>query len=155
MAVKGSDFFQSIEGLSLQNEIDCRNVISRSYYAAYNSIIEKVGDVPSYSGIGCHESLCLYLKDGNEFKPDNKRTIQRIGFFLTNMKTCRHRADYELSDDISSEEARILKEQTREFLELIIKTDFDKKSKTVSPNINENPAKNEHSRLKSHLKVIK
>ncbi|CAM3899875.1 hypothetical protein [Rheinheimera salexigens] len=155
MAVKGINFFESVEFLDLESEINRRNVISRSYYSAYNSIKEKITDVPQYSGVGCHESLCVYLKQTTDFKPENKRSAQRIGLFLTSLKSNRHRADYDLNMDITVQETNMLREQTREFLSLISETSFEKRVISEPVKIGAIADRQKQKTKGSHLKVIK
>lgn len=89
------NFSKKIITLEPINEIDYRQVVSRSYYCAYHQVKIKADNlgipVNAYKG-GSHASLRQTLI---ELRPAN-RTLKGIAFRLNNFHTLRVNADYKL-----------------------------------------------------------
>jgi len=98
MSVTPSDFLALIEFSQESQEIQKRNAISRSYYAAYHAA-EKVRialqlELPDIKKAGMHLKLCVsLLKSGN-------KQLALLGAELNRQRTSRHDADYELDKTI-------------------------------------------------------
>ena len=113
MAVSGSDFLQAAEVYKdLESEIGYRMCVGRSYYAMYHLVKDLLtGDVPPCNKGGMHESLVVYLKNHNA-EPYCKKELRKLSYILTQGKTLRREADYELdSDDINKETAEAQMQQ--------------------------------------------
>lgn len=89
------NFSKKIITLEPINEIDYRQVVSRSYYCAYHQVRIKADNlgipVNAYKG-GSHASLRQTLI---ELRPAN-RILKGIAFRLNNFHTLRVNADYKL-----------------------------------------------------------
>lgn len=100
MAVTGNDFLQAAEVYKdLDTEIGYRMCIGRSYYAMYHLVKDLItSDVPPCNKGGMHEALVVYLKSYNT-EPYCKKELRKLSYILTQGKTLRREADYELDND--------------------------------------------------------
>lgn len=90
------------------DEITYRNVVGRSYYAAYHACLNVVSELPSYEDVhgGSHEVLIQRLIGS---KNSNLRSI---GYSLKYNKTFRSTADYRLEEHFPREHAFSVIKQT-------------------------------------------
>lgn len=103
MSVSFNDFFKSAEVL-LNNpdstEIDFRNLISRSYYAAFHLSREIASDFPApideaaYRKLGSHEQVII------KFEKHADKYFQKLGYLINQRKSKRANADYDIHLDI-------------------------------------------------------
>lgn len=96
------------ELLERGDEITYRNVVGRSYYAAYHACLNVVNGLPNYADVqgGSHEVLIQRLigsKNGN---------LRSMGHLLKNNKTLRNTADYRLEEYFPKEHAVSVIRQT-------------------------------------------
>src|SRR5208337_2915347 len=71
---------------------ELRSSVSRAYYAVYNSAVEMVGKLGFHvgSGVQGHGDVQKWLGNSGDVE------IKKVGSKLTNLRTKRNRADYEL-----------------------------------------------------------
>jgi uncharacterized protein (UPF0332 family) len=109
------DFLASArEEISLGNEINFRNAISRSYYSSYHRAKSLDALIPDHPGIkntgGAHEQFISKLTgcQPSVIKNNNKNitsAIKSIGYMLNQAKSARHKSDYDLDIAIDEQEA--------------------------------------------------
>jgi len=107
MAVSGSDFLSVAEVYKdLDSEIGYRMCVGRSYYAMYHLVKGILtNEIPHCGNGGMHESLVVYLKNHNN-EPYCNKELRKLSYILTQGKTLRREADYELdSNDINKQTA--------------------------------------------------
>jgi uncharacterized protein (UPF0332 family) len=118
MAVSGSDFLSAAEVYKdLDTEIGYRMCVGRSYYAMYHLVKDLLTlEVPPCNKGGMHEALVVYLNTHND-EPFCKKELRKLSYILTQSKTLRREADYELdSDDINKKTAE---DQMQQAMKLI------------------------------------
>lgn len=114
MPVEYVDFLTSgkllVDG---KREIDYRNSISRTYYAAFHACkkIEEHCNIVHHKYVssrgGEHErlsSLLANLPDDLKYKDPIRSQIRSIGVILGFLKGARHTADYRLEETVSLED---------------------------------------------------
>lgn len=103
MSVQPSDFFIVADNcLQEGSEISLRSAVSRAYYGAYHYVSNKLkGDIPDYP-CGDHEKVVRYLKSqiASNQEDHDPQTMKRLSYMLTQLKTERRIADYELDKSI-------------------------------------------------------
>lgn len=105
MSVKPSDFLDFAENvLSNNDEISCRNAISRSYYSLYHSVCGELKYCPPTS----HHGVISYLRST---KANNKESLdpmvmRRVAAILEQTKKQRQVADYDLNHNINDTDAK-------------------------------------------------
>jgi uncharacterized protein (UPF0332 family) len=103
MAVLPEDFLLLSECSESDHEIRKREIISRSYYAAYHAaeLLRHLLNMPlpDVAKAGMHKKLCLAYQQAKDLQ------LQVIGNQLNRQRLKRHRADYELSQTVGYEEA--------------------------------------------------
>ena len=99
------------------DEVERRTSIGRAYYAAFNhvrQVIEACGGV--VDNAGAHGCVLYYLRStANKGLPQNKNTHMT----LSNLKTSRERADYEMRADVPVQESELAARQARTVIEQI------------------------------------
>jgi uncharacterized protein (UPF0332 family) len=109
MSVSFEDFLKSAEVL-LNNkdseEIDFRNLISRSYYALFHLAKEKSEYIPmpiiseeKYEKLGSHEKILI------KFSQHKNKAIKQLGNMMFDAKEIRCQADYDIHEHIVRSEA--------------------------------------------------
>jgi uncharacterized protein (UPF0332 family) len=96
MSVAVADILASAEVLALGNsEIDWRNSVSRSYYAAFHRARDSAHHCPdnSHLRMPSHEAL------SNRYELHNKEGAKSIAIVLQLMKRARHLADYDIDQE--------------------------------------------------------
>ena len=114
MSVSGNDFLSIAEMYKdLDSEIGYRMCVGRSYYAMYHLVKDLLTHtVPPCKRGGMHEALVVYLQTHNS-EPYCKIELRKLSYILTQGKTLRREADYELdSDDINKDTAEAQVQQT-------------------------------------------
>ena len=107
MSVAFDDFLKSAENLLNKDseEIDFRNLISRSYYALFHLAKEKSYCLPvpvsdeEYKNLGSHEKVFI------KFSRHPNRSIKQQGEMMFKAKELRRKADYYLGEHIARNEA--------------------------------------------------
>ncbi len=102
MSVSFEDFLISAEALlnPESNEMDFRNVISRSYYAAFHlarkisEVLETPISAEEYTKLKSHERVIVKFE-----KSDNK-SLKAHGYYLKKCKLKRTKADYDIHLEI-------------------------------------------------------
>lgn len=98
------NFSKKIISLSPLSEIDCRQVVGRSYYCSFHKVKEKAEElglpVNAYKG-GTHSSLRQTLI---ELKPANAK-LKGIAFRLNAFHALRVVADYKLDVEVTEKSA--------------------------------------------------
>lgn len=95
------------------NEADRRACISRAYYAAYHDCkcwhdaLPIMGALPAQGG-GVHADLIGRLQNPLVRDSEQAKNSRRRAYMLKAMKDVRTKADYQLSDEISSVETEQL-----------------------------------------------
>jgi len=122
MTVSASDFFESAQAmLANGSNIDLRNAISRSYYAAYHDAIRVADqfceDVNSNSRMGSHERLSERFKGCAAFQKG-----KAWAYTLQYLKMWRHKADYHLNDKVSQTDAETHVRTAERFLRELAET---------------------------------
>ncbi len=90
-------------------EIDCRNVISRSYYGMYHGVSEILTDksarIPS---VGCYEPLIEYLVSdvATQNEPYKHEDLKRLKVFLKIYNEKRLTADYDCNYKVTPTHAQ-------------------------------------------------
>lgn len=98
------DFSKKVLTLSPLNEIDFRQVVSRSYYCAFHQVSEKANSlgipINAYKG-GTHKSLRDTLI---ALRPANNK-LKGIAFKLNNFHILRVESDYKLDVEVTDKTA--------------------------------------------------
>jgi uncharacterized protein (UPF0332 family) len=118
MSVSGNDFLSAAEVYKdLDTEIGYRMCVGRSYYAMYHLVKDLlVCNVPTCNKGGMHESLVVYLRTQCT-EPYCKTELRKLSYILTQGKTLRKEADYQLdSDDINKQTAETQIQQTMKLI---------------------------------------
>lgn len=110
MSVSPLDFHQAAQGMCGEgSEIGYRNASSRAYYAAYHlgrSVIDTLPSVPIKNGGGTHEKLIQRLTNiPNSFV--HALAARSAGHLLAQMRKSRVKADYDIADSFSDQEAEL------------------------------------------------
>jgi uncharacterized protein (UPF0332 family) len=119
MSVRPSDFLSLSEFSQESTEIQKRNAISRSYYAAYH-MAEKVRitrslELPDIPRAGLHKKLCVALqKSGDD-------TLASIGADLNRQRRTRHEADYAIEKTIGYNVAKRQTDKNKTLFERLSK----------------------------------
>lgn len=108
MSVSANDFFTSAEVL-LNNpdstEIDFRNLISRSYYAAFHLSKQIAATLPVpidknvYKKLGSHEKVII------KFEKNPDLHLRKLGWLIKQRRNKRSNADYDIYFHIKRAEA--------------------------------------------------
>lgn len=115
MSIKPSEFLDFAENiLASDEEINCRNAISRSYYSLYHSVCEELKHCPPTS----HQGVISYLRSNNQELLD-PMVMRRIAAILEQTKKQRHVADYDLDHNIDESDAKSTIILVKKGLELI------------------------------------
>jgi uncharacterized protein (UPF0332 family) len=108
--IEAGNFFESAKMLIEQNdEVDYRNAISRSYYAAYHTalslddLIENHGGIKS--NVGVHEQLVSKFANC-PMSVAGAMQIKSLGYMLKRAKDVRRNADYFLEIDLTKDDAK-------------------------------------------------
>jgi uncharacterized protein (UPF0332 family) len=118
MSVSGNDFLSAAEVYKdLDTEIGYRMCVGRSYYAMYHLVKDLlVFNVPPCNKGGMHEALVVYLQNQCT-EPYCKRELRKLSYILTQGKTLRKEADYQLdSEDINKQTAETQIQQTMKLI---------------------------------------
>lgn len=112
MSVIPSDFLSLADFSQESTEIQKRNAISRSYYAAYHvaemvRILDRLS-LPDISG-GIHKKLCYALQQS-----DNEE-LKIAGYDLNRQRIARAKADYNLAETIGF---RVAERETKKNINL-------------------------------------
>lgn len=108
MSVSFKDFLESAEALlnnSESKEMDFRNLISRSYYALFHLGKEKSKNLPIpiakelYRKLGSHEKIII------KFERSSDNYLKRFGREMSQLKTARCKADYDIDEAVVRFEA--------------------------------------------------
>ncbi|MDR5777374.1 MULTISPECIES: hypothetical protein [unclassified Caballeronia] len=104
MTVSSADFLVSAIACSNGGaEIDFRNCISRAYYSVYHAALPVADahfpDTNAALAMGTHERL------SKRFLASPTRSAKGVGYVLENLKRARHRADYDLGDEVTGSDA--------------------------------------------------
>ncbi len=122
MPVQSSDFLKISKDLvSNDDEISHRGAASRAYYCAYHKTSDAItGPIPKYA-CGSHEALTKYLisKDADDSESIDQKTRKRLSFMLTNMKTQRHIADYQLDSTFTKNQAESVIKMTETLITML------------------------------------
>lgn len=120
MTVSSTDFLDfATDSVKDNTEIANRMAVGRSYYAMYHRVLALLTKPPygSTNG-GSHQALVDYLQRSKE-EPFDSFKLRRLAIYLTQGKTLRHVADYDLdSDDITNEVAIQQMEQATSVFDL-------------------------------------
>jgi hypothetical protein len=104
-------------------EIDCRNIVSRSYYSAYHATLcfaEDELNIPVSSATGStHKKLADMLIAFICDDKDKQKGVRRLGARIGALHTLRVRADYLLDDTISEIDAQSIVRNTGQMIESI------------------------------------
>jgi uncharacterized protein (UPF0332 family) len=105
MSVVATEFLDRAKAMMAgETEIDLRNAISRSYYAAYHCGIrfadQHCPDTQAHLMMGDHTRLSERFKNCNAI-PNGRN----LSYMLIAMKRARHKADYELEVELHRSEA--------------------------------------------------
>jgi len=126
MAITGSDFIVQAEKVlnADSEEISIRCSIKNSYYGAYHRVRSILSQpIVEYSGMGSHRSFIEYL--GQEAyryeKKIQRKTLRILSLRLGQLKSERHKADYELDLNLKTEHA----EQQLDLAKKVINTCSD------------------------------
>jgi uncharacterized protein (UPF0332 family) len=104
MSVSFEDFLKSAEILldnTESKEIDFRNLISRSYYAAFHlsQEISSSWDIPiskeEYGKLGSHEQVIV------KFDKNSDKSLKKFAYYIRQRKKKRVQADYKINEDIT------------------------------------------------------
>ncbi|TAN65673.1 MAG: hypothetical protein EPN17_16010 [Methylobacter sp.] len=98
MAIEEIDFLNFAKSLSSDSEINCRNIISRSYYAAYHMCLAAYKPDLGSDG-GGHKKLASAIMK-SPAKQDKSN-----GYVLNQLKFLRVSADYKLNENLSQTDA--------------------------------------------------
>lgn len=102
MTVSYDDFLDIAESaILIDGEPNARNAASRSYYAAYHSSIPIGEGLPKYRDVsgGVHaQHIAKFIESG-------ENNLKSIGYIMNTCKAVRHKADYDLGMDLTTEEA--------------------------------------------------
>jgi uncharacterized protein (UPF0332 family) len=109
MSVEKEDFLEFAKNLSEDSEINLRNAVSRTYYAAYHACSEIYRPNGVQNG-GVHKHLVDSLKKS----PDSHD--RKIGFILDQLRLLRISADYFLAETLSIEDKKLAIKQTERLL---------------------------------------
>ena len=114
--MNAKEFYNSAYEISSGNrEIDYRNAISRTYYAAYHSCEQWRRDNQLEIAVAgtTHDKLIkIFINNSNQ-------EVKRIGNSLIQLKARRHLADYNLKTTFSKLEVTSMLKQTNKILEWI------------------------------------
>lgn len=118
MSVKPSDFLANAEAMALncgKDELMQRNILSRSYYAAYHRSIESVPfNTDSFRDSGMHRDYFEQLMQNNPGSLERK-----IGEKLKSMYGRRILADYKLNQDIKTDAVAVQLYSARALFDLL------------------------------------
>ena len=101
MSVTAADFNTFAESLKESDqEIDSRNYISRSYYAAFLTARSYAGTLPPVIGSGfSHEQVLQTLSRQLNSNPQALK-LRSLSALLGVVRANRNRADYDIDDDV-------------------------------------------------------
>ena len=114
MSIGPDDFLDAAQKLGRgSDEVDFRNAVSRSYYAAFHrcKALAKKGDF-RVSGHGDHADVIDALE--RSFKTDGK-ILARM---LRRCRTLRRKADYKIEDELTASEAQSCIDQAVKIFEI-------------------------------------
>lgn len=121
MTVTATDFITQAEKTLLadKNEISIRCSVKNSYYGAYHrvrSILEC--PIPEYIGMGVHRGFTEYLTSEAHRHEKNipKIQLRKFAIVLAQLKAERHKADYDLDSNLSSEHGTIQLETAKKLM---------------------------------------
>lgn len=108
MAVNGQLFLDfAMKAIAAGDEISFRNGISRAYYAMYHETRSTLTAVPNFAQ-SPHDGLIKYLRGqacrGDE--PFEQGQLRSLASILEQQKGKRHKADYDLTDDVGEDMAK-------------------------------------------------
>ena len=110
MAVQPEDIRALAEALlEHSHESHHRSAASRAYYAAYHAAraLEQHYDLLIGGGGATHQAFLGRLREyRNPAAPDTARSINALGYLLTQMVGVRNVADYEIGSDFSQDNAQ-------------------------------------------------
>lgn len=140
MSVDHSDFLGLAKSTLVGDaaaEINFRNATSRGYYSVYHYALPVGGLLPDHCGTigvrgGSHEKLAKrfseFPKSMDGFSEQAVMDIRAAGIMLTQLKTRRRQADYQITEPFTKEGA----ESDLRFAEKIIKKLADIESSLLS-----------------------
>ncbi|HEQ3533769.1 TPA: hypothetical protein VGS95_002085 [Vibrio parahaemolyticus] len=110
MPVTTDELVQHSQSLlnTASNEPEYRNVVSKSYYAMYHSVLSILeNQPPRYGGEGVHASLISYLEsyDVKTCERHNPMSLKALAIVLAQYKDKRVIADYKLDLTVTKEQA--------------------------------------------------
>ena len=114
--MNAKEFYNSACEISSGNrEIDYRNAISRTYYAAYHSCEQwrRDNQLEIAAAGTTHDKLIITFID------NSNKEVKGIGNRLNQLKAKRHLADYNLKATFSKSEVMSMLNQTNKILEWI------------------------------------
>ena len=112
MAIDPIEFLNFAKSLPEQGEINLRNAMSRSFYAAFHACNLKY-EPSSYEKGGSHKKLIYSLKNS----PSSKD--RAIGYILEQLKGHRVVADYHLESDVKHSDRNISISQAEQLIQKI------------------------------------
>ena len=105
MPVNENDFLDFAKSLTNDSEINCRNIVSRSYYSAYHACLITYKPDFNEDG-GVHKKLI----DSLSVSPNSKD--RAISYILKQLRSLRVISDYHLAVSVSSKDSDMAISQT-------------------------------------------
>jgi len=105
MTIQGKHFFKAAEFcLEDSEESSHRSAISRAYYALYHETCSILEHCPPFN----HDGVVQYLLHDSRRNKERHEilSLTQIGAVLLQQKIKRKRADYELNENVSFDEAK-------------------------------------------------
>jgi hypothetical protein len=106
-------FAQTLSADANLNEVGRRAAVSRAYYAAYHDSdrwhrqLPALGSLGASNATGMHAQLCVRLQTPDVSLPNAlKMTSRQRGYALRAFHVCRTKADYHLTEDVTSAEVQ-------------------------------------------------
>lgn len=120
MSITASEFLESARVmLKSDAEVNCRNCISRAYYATFHTAVpfaRQFGDAgfDDEDPVGCHERVIRRFT-----QKGNPPAIQNMGGMLRSLKRMRARADYRLRARFTQSDAVRAVNEAQHFCALV------------------------------------
>lgn len=105
MSIKGREFISAaVKCLELESEVGYRSSVSRAYYGFYHEVCSTLTCCPPTT----HDGVIQYLGSDARRKsePYELMSLIQLGAVLKQQKTKRKKADYELDETVTFEEAK-------------------------------------------------
>ncbi|EJG0649806.1 TPA: HEPN domain-containing protein [Vibrio parahaemolyticus] len=128
MSVESTAFYEFAQRImnDWKDEMTYRVCISKSYYCAYHSVKKQIQHLPSYVGVGVHQSLIEYLQSPSTSDvpcKDIRRLYKRLSYILRAQRDSRVIADYHLNSEVSRKDAEDALNTTKSILKLCDEVD--------------------------------